>query len=121
MRRADDSPREVEQLGYGVESVRAWVRQADIDDGVKAGVTSDEQARMREPEQEVRELKRANEILKRVKTTKPDPKMPRHPDLATLGWVHWHNTKRLHGCLEFDRCGDLAVQRSIIAPSVDLS
>ena len=55
-----------EQLGYGVESVRSWVRQADIDDGVKAGVTTDEQTRMREPEQEVRELKRANEILKRA-------------------------------------------------------
>lgn len=53
-----------EQLGYGVESVRSWVRQAGIDDGVKAGVRTDEQTRMRELEQEVRELKRANEILK---------------------------------------------------------
>ena len=56
--------RVAEQLGYGVESVRSWVPQADIDDGVKAGVTTDEQTRMRELEQEVRELKRANEILK---------------------------------------------------------
>ena len=56
--------RVAEQLGYGVESVRSWVRQADIDDGVKAGVRTDEQTRMRELEQEVRELKRANEILK---------------------------------------------------------
>ena len=54
------------QLGYGVESVRAWVRQADIDDGVKSGVTTDDQARMRALEQENRELKRANEILKRA-------------------------------------------------------
>ncbi|GAA2521582.1 transposase [Rarobacter incanus] len=58
--------RVAEQLGYGVESVRSWVRQADIDDGVKPGVTTDEQARMRELEQEVRELKRANETLKRA-------------------------------------------------------
>ena len=58
--------RVADQLGYGVESVRAWVRQADIDDGVKAGVTTDDQTRMRELEQEVRELKRANEILKRA-------------------------------------------------------
>ena len=56
--------RVAEQLGYGVESVRSWVPQAGIDDGVKAGVTTDEQTRMRELEQEVRELKRANEILK---------------------------------------------------------
>lgn len=58
--------RVADQLGYGGESVRAWVRQADIDDGVKTGVTTDEQTRMRELEQEVRELKRANEILKRA-------------------------------------------------------
>ena len=58
--------RVAEQLGYGVESVRAWVRQADIDDGVNAGVMTDEQARMGELEQENRELKRANEILKRA-------------------------------------------------------
>ena len=49
------SSRVAEQLGYGIESVRAWVRQADIEDGVKAGVTTDEQARMKELEQENRE------------------------------------------------------------------
>jgi len=30
------------QLGYGVESVRAWVRQANVDDGVKPGISSEE-------------------------------------------------------------------------------
>jgi transposase-like protein len=54
------------QLGYGVESVRAWVRQADIDDGYSPGVSTAESARVKELEQEVRELKRANEILKRA-------------------------------------------------------
>ena len=54
------------QLGYGVESVRLWVRQADVDDGHAPGVTTAEAARLRELEQEVRELKRANEILKRA-------------------------------------------------------
>ena len=54
------------QLGYGVESVRSWVRQADIDDGVKQGVSSDSAAEIRRLEQENRELKRANEILKRA-------------------------------------------------------
>ena len=53
------------QLGYGVESVRTWVRQADIDDGYRPGVSTAEAARIRELEQENRELKRANEILKR--------------------------------------------------------
>ena len=54
------------QLGYGLESVRTWVRQADIDDGVSPAVTSAETVRLRELEQEVRELRRANEILKRA-------------------------------------------------------
>ena len=48
------------------ESVRLWVRQADIDDGHAPGVTSAESARVRELEQENRELRRANEILKRA-------------------------------------------------------
>lgn len=54
------------QLGYGVESVRQWVRQADIDDGHAPGVSSSESARIRKLEQENRELKRANEVLKRA-------------------------------------------------------
>jgi transposase len=54
------------QLGYGVESVRSWVRQADIDDGVKPGVASDAAAEIRRLEQELREMKRANEILRRA-------------------------------------------------------
>lgn len=58
-----------EQPSYRVESVRAWVRQADIDDGVESGVTTNDQTRMRELEQEVRELKRANEILSAGRAT----------------------------------------------------
>ena len=54
------------QLGYGIESVRAWVRQADIDEGVTAGTTSAEAERIKRLEQENRELRRANEILKRA-------------------------------------------------------
>ncbi|WP_155250287.1 IS3 family transposase [Mycobacterium intracellulare] len=54
------------QLGYGVESVRSWVRQADIDDGYSPGVSTAESQRIKDLEQENRELKRANEILKRA-------------------------------------------------------
>ena len=54
------------QLGYGIESVSSWVRQADIDDGHAPGVSSGESQRIRDLEQENRELKRANEILKRA-------------------------------------------------------
>ena len=58
--------RVAKQLGIGTESLRSWVKQAEIDDGVKPGVTSVEATRMRELEQEVRELRRANEILRRA-------------------------------------------------------
>ncbi len=58
--------RVAQQLGYGVESVRTWVKQADVDDGVRPGVTTSEAERVKDLEQEVRELRRANEILKRA-------------------------------------------------------
>jgi transposase len=58
--------RVAEQLGYGVESVRTWVQQADIDEGVTPGLTSRDAARIKELEQENRELRRANEILKKA-------------------------------------------------------
>ena len=58
--------RVADQLGIGVESLRSWVKQAEIDDGVKPGVTSEEAARIKSLEQENRELKRANEILRRA-------------------------------------------------------
>jgi transposase len=48
------------QLGYGVESVRQWVKRAEIDAGEAPGTTSEDEARIRELEQEVRELRRAN-------------------------------------------------------------
>ena len=52
------------QLGYGVESVKVWVRQADIDDGLIGGVTTVDKQRIFELEQENKELRRANAILK---------------------------------------------------------
>ena len=54
------------QLGYGVESVRMWVKQADIDEGIEPGLSTAEAARIKELEQENRELRRANDLLKRA-------------------------------------------------------
>jgi transposase len=56
--------RVAEQLGCGVESLRSWVKQDEIDHGETTGVSTDEAKRVRELEQEVRELRRANAILK---------------------------------------------------------
>lgn len=52
------------QLGYGVETVRKWVRQADVDEGLKAGTSSEDAAKIKALEQEVKELRRANQILR---------------------------------------------------------
>jgi transposase len=52
------------QLGLGVESLRKWVRQAQVDQGQRAGTTTGDKARINELEKEVKELRRANEILK---------------------------------------------------------
>jgi transposase len=52
------------QLGYGVETVRKWANQADVDAGERPGTTTEDNARIRRLEQEVRELRRANAILK---------------------------------------------------------
>ena len=56
--------RVADQLGIGVESLRSWVKQAEVDDGVKPGVTTAEAAKIKELEQELKELRRANAILR---------------------------------------------------------
>jgi transposase len=58
--------RVADQLGYGVETVRKWVRQTDIDEGLKAGTSTEDAAKIKALEQENRELRRANEILKKA-------------------------------------------------------
>ena len=56
--------RVADQTGIGVESLRNWVKQAETDQGITPGVTTAQAARISELEQENRELRRANSILK---------------------------------------------------------
>ena len=54
-----------EKLGIGTaETLRKWVRQAEVDAGTRPGVTSEESAEIRRLKRENAELRRANEILK---------------------------------------------------------
>ena len=72
--------RVAEQLGIGTESLRRWVIQAEVDHGARAGLTTEERARMRELERENRELRRANEILKAASAffaRELDPRLPK--------------------------------------------
>src|SRR6266540_2515601 len=52
------------ELGIGTESLRGWLKQADIDDGQQPGTSSRDAQRIADLEREVRELRRANDILK---------------------------------------------------------
>ena len=54
-----------QKLGIGTaETLRKWVRRAEVDDGRRPGLTSEDRERLTSLEREVRELQRANEILK---------------------------------------------------------
>ncbi len=53
-----------EKFGMSSETLRKYVRQGEMDEGSRAGLTSDERVRLKELDREVRELRRANEILK---------------------------------------------------------
>ena len=54
------------KLGCSPDSLRVWVRQAQRDGGERSGLTTAEKARIKELEREVRELRQANEILKKA-------------------------------------------------------
>ncbi len=68
-----------EKIGCTAEALRKWVRRAEVDSGRRAGLTSDERARIKELEREVRELRRANEILRKASAYFAQAELDRRP------------------------------------------
>jgi transposase len=69
-----------ERLGINPETLRNWVEKAEVDSGQRPGTTSDDRKRIADLEKEVRELRRANEILKAASAyfaRELDPRFPR--------------------------------------------
>jgi transposase len=72
--------RVADQLGVNRETLRNWVRQAEVDTGRRPGTSTVDALRIAELEREVRELRRANEILKAASAffaRELDPRLPR--------------------------------------------
>jgi len=67
------------KLGCTPETLRQWVRQAEKDLGIRDGVTSDERQRLKDLEKEVRELRRANEILRKASAYFAQAELDRRP------------------------------------------
>jgi len=67
------------KVGCTTETLRRWVRQAERDQGRRAGVTSTERDRFKELERENRELKRANEILRKAAAFFAQAELDRRP------------------------------------------
>lgn len=68
------------QLDVHPEALRSWIQRAEIDEGKRPGTTTDDRRRIAELEREVRELRRANEILKAASAyfaRELDPRLPR--------------------------------------------
>ncbi len=55
-----------EKFGCSSETLRKWVRRAETDQGVRAGLTSEQMAELKQLRRECRELRRANEILRKA-------------------------------------------------------
>ena len=106
-----------DELGVHPEALRTWVKKAQVDGGLRPGTTTDEAARIREPALEIRELRRANEILRKASTylrpgrsvSARPADLPVHRDqegvrgLAGLQGAHWRRSQDRPECLTHAR------------------
>jgi len=68
-----------EKIGCLAETLRKWVRRTEIDSGRRGGITSEEHARIKDLERENRELRRANEILRKASAYFAQAELDRRP------------------------------------------
>ncbi len=68
-----------EKIGCTTQTLRNWVRQAERDAGLTPGLKTDERERLKELEREVRELRRANEILRKASAYFAQAELDRRP------------------------------------------
>ena len=67
------------KMGCTAETLRKWVRQAERDSGRRPGLTTEERQRLKDLERENRELKRANEILRKASAFFAQAELDRRP------------------------------------------
>ena len=67
------------KIGCTAETLRSWVRRAERDSGKRAGLRTAERQRLKDLEREVRELKRANEILRKASAYFAQAELDRRP------------------------------------------
>ena len=67
------------KVGCTPETLRKWVKQAEIDQGKRDGLTSADRDRLKELERENRELKQANEILRKASAFFAQAELDRRP------------------------------------------
>jgi len=67
------------KIGCTPETLRKWVRQAERDQGLRSGLTNSERERLKTLERENRELKRANEILRKASAFFAQAELDRKP------------------------------------------
>ena len=82
------------KIGCSGETLRRWVRQAERDRGVRAGPTSEERERIKALERENRELRQANEILRKASAYFAQRSSTAGPDHEG---VHRRSSGRLRG------------------------
>ena len=68
-----------EKIGCTAETLRKWLRRVERDEGILPGLTTDEKERLKALERENRELRRANEILRKASAYFAQAELDRRP------------------------------------------